>query len=482
MTYTEREFDQTARPKPVVPKAAIFKQLGYHEHSEGQWEFHNTTARFRTLCCGRRWGKSLAAGMEMTAALFVPNSFYWIVGPTYKLGEKEFRVVKNNLKKLRFGGTSMWTHPDVRKRDDLATGQMWVEMPWGTKLEVVSAKHPDSLQGEGLAGVCMSEAATHTLNTWDQYVEPTLSDTKGWAILPSTPKGLNWFKGFYDLGQDPNQPLYASWRFATWMNRAKYDGTPNDPEIQRIRWRPDETGQPMSQALFDQEYGAMFTSKAGRIFTNFHAEKNVREFELDMTWRFLWCIDFGFTNPFVRIEAGVDEGGTWWIFGEYYRAGINTDRHAKILKAELAGKPYELGDIHADPRQPDQCDIFAENGLFCITEVVPEWQGQEYIQRLLGEGDVPPKMFVHPRCVNLIREFENLEGLEPTSEKRNAREGAIQKSNHCTDALRYAVGNFYFMGSGEDVDEYVGDRHTSGEDVETYFQNIQHTTTEGMVF
>ena len=54
----------------------------------------------------------------MTERMFVPDSWNWIVGPTYTLGEKEFRVVFNDLfmkMKLR--------HPKIRKGYNATTGQ-----------------------------------------------------------------------------------------------------------------------------------------------------------------------------------------------------------------------------------------------------------------------------------------------------------------------------------------------------------------------
>ena len=44
---------------------------------------------------------------------------------------------------------------------------------------VVSADNPDSLLGEGLSHVIMSEAAKHNRATWEQYIEPALSDLRG---------------------------------------------------------------------------------------------------------------------------------------------------------------------------------------------------------------------------------------------------------------------------------------------------------------
>src|SRR3954469_11525455 len=86
--------------KSLIQKEALFNKIGYTPHSLGQRSFHNSKARFRVPCCGRRYGKSLMEGHELTAKMFVPNSINWIVGPKYVLGEKEFKVVWNDFKKL----------------------------------------------------------------------------------------------------------------------------------------------------------------------------------------------------------------------------------------------------------------------------------------------------------------------------------------------------------------------------------------------
>ena len=127
-----------------LSKNKLFEKIAYTPHSEYQRYFHDSEARFRVACCGRRFGKTQMAGHEMTAALMdieKPERYYWIVGPSYKLGEKEFRVVVSDLRKLGIYDKCRVTYsPKV--------GDMSVTMPWKTKLEVMSAEKKDSLQGE----------------------------------------------------------------------------------------------------------------------------------------------------------------------------------------------------------------------------------------------------------------------------------------------------------------------------------------------
>src|ERR1051325_223555 len=88
------------RQEAAIDREVLFEKLGYAPQDNGQWDMHNSTARFRTACCGRRWGKSLWAGHEMTVQMFTPDTINWIVGPKYVLAEREFRVVYNDFKKL----------------------------------------------------------------------------------------------------------------------------------------------------------------------------------------------------------------------------------------------------------------------------------------------------------------------------------------------------------------------------------------------
>ena len=83
-------------------KAFVFEKLDYKPHSEGQQAIHDSDSRFRILSCGRRYGKTTFGAMEMTAAICDPaqEGYYWIVGPNYVQGEKEFRIVVKNLTKL----------------------------------------------------------------------------------------------------------------------------------------------------------------------------------------------------------------------------------------------------------------------------------------------------------------------------------------------------------------------------------------------
>lgn len=65
-------------------KRKWFEFLDYSPHP-GQQKVHNALdkKRFVVSCCGRRWGKSMAAAKEAEALVSQPNKNIWIVAPTY---------------------------------------------------------------------------------------------------------------------------------------------------------------------------------------------------------------------------------------------------------------------------------------------------------------------------------------------------------------------------------------------------------------
>src|ERR1035437_8554268 len=170
-----------------INKNAFFDSIGYTPHPE-QLHFHQSKARFRFANCGRRFGKSLMTGRDMEPKLLLPNKLYWIVGPTYDLGEKEFRVIWNDLivnKQLGKDGK-------IKRSYNKKQGNMFIQFPWNTRIEVRSADHPENLVGDALDWVIMSEAAKHQEETWERFIRPALADRRGGADFPTTPEGYNW--------------------------------------------------------------------------------------------------------------------------------------------------------------------------------------------------------------------------------------------------------------------------------------------------
>lgn len=420
------------RKEAQIDKYTLFERIGYKPHSQSQWDIHNSTARFRIPNCGRRFGKSQVAGHDFTYNMFIPDTYWWIVGPTYKLGEKEFRVIHNDFKKLGLLGKCPTVNYNVNQ------GQMRIVTPWNSTLEVVSAEKPDSLVGEGLDGVIMSEAAKHSMRTWNQIIEPALSDRRGEAIFPSTPQGFNWFKGLYDLGKHPDFPDYQSWHFPTWMNVAMYPGGYDDPELVRIR-------STVSKQYWDQEYAAEFTSFEGQIYPEFDENIHVKTIEYNPAWKNYLAFDFGFVDPFVCLDIMVDKFDNVYVWREYQVSHQATWTHANIIKNRSNPQGYHVTEMFADPSGADeQATLILVLGQ-TVSERVSWEQGVEAIRRHLKPFVGEPKLFIDPSCFHLIRQISQLRKKE-IKDGHNERPGQHDYDDHGPDALRYFFNHYFILG------------------------------------
>lgn len=437
-----------ARLSPEISRDVLFDKLGYEYNSETQKEMHENQARFRVANCGRRFGKSTWAAHEGTYRMFIPDSMHWICGPTYTLGEKEFRIVLNDFKKLGLLKGNHITSVQNNKNQ----GNMRIHLKdVNSIIEVVSAEKQDALVGEGLHSVIMSEAAKHKMSTWQMYIEPALSDHRGCADFPSTPQGYNWYKGMYDLGQqgmEGKEDLveYASWTAPTWHNLKMYPGGYHDPELVRIR-------NTVSQQYWDQEYAAKFTSFEGMIYDEFDGKVHVKNLSYNPFWRNYWALDFGFTDPFVCLDIMVDQTDRVYVWREYQVRGKSTSDNGLALANRGNPEGFHVNAIFADPRGADQ--IATLQALFGgIAANVVGWDaGIEAVKRQMKvRSDGLPGLLIDRSCTNTIRQLSQLR-KKTIREGQNERQGQNDYDDHGADALRYFHNEYFVMGAGRSLSD-----------------------------
>ena len=166
----------------------------------GQAEVFANGARFRVLACGRRWGKT-RLGVAMCIETASKGGRAWWIAPSYKLAAVGWRGVRNLAAQI----------PSVQIRE----GERLLTFPGGGTVQVRSADDPQSLRGEGLDFAVLDECAYMKPEAWTEALRPALSDRKGGALFISTPRGLNWFRDLWLLGQLPEQDEWRSWSFKT---------------------------------------------------------------------------------------------------------------------------------------------------------------------------------------------------------------------------------------------------------------------------
>lgn len=231
----------------------IVVDIDYNPHP-AQQEIHNSRARFKVLCCGRRFGKTVFAANELFFNLYDRNPQQkpmrcWIVAPTSDLtGEVETEFIKlcepliakqNKTKRIYYlygPGPSANGKPRYH-RVELRSGES------------------KSLKGAGLDVLIIDEAADLAAVRWEQELRPTLLDTKGKVILISTPEGRNWFWDMFQRGQDRlKYPDHQSWSFPSHSN----------PHLDREEL--EDIVKDMPLLMYEQEILARFLDDANAFF------------------------------------------------------------------------------------------------------------------------------------------------------------------------------------------------------------------------
>jgi hypothetical protein len=242
--------------------------FNYSPH-KAQVQIHKARgARFRTVCTGRRFGKTLCLAAELLdrGGCSHGGDYGW-VAPTYNVAERGIEAFRT----IAEGFVNVCGRAPSRVEFTGTAGPVRV---W-----FLSADNPDNIRGFGFQGLVIDEAASIPQDVWHYVLRPTIAQTLGWAVFVSTPKGRNWFYDLFTRGMDPGEKDYASFSFPS-------KASPYFPEKE---W--DEARRTLPEDVFRQEYQAEFLEDSAGVFRNVDA-----------------CLIADCRLPIV--DCGKDEGGT----------------------------------------------------------------------------------------------------------------------------------------------------------------------------
>jgi len=447
---------------PELPQGKIFRKDAYFEKTEytphdAQKIVHFDNHRHRILSNGRRWGKTLLGGKEVETMAFVKNFLDqpmqgWIVGPEYNDSEKEFRVVYNTFKKLGIDQVS------DKFLNNTESGNMRIHTKWGFDLQCRSARHPETLVGDGLDFVLIVEAGRHHRRTFTEYIRPALSDKRGWSMMSGVPEIasdtalLYWA---YERGQDPNRTQWASFRMPSWTNNFVFPGGRNDPEIL-------EAEDDLTEDEFRRQYGGEFVEKIGRVMTQWDdAIHLVDGLDYNPLLPLFVALDYGYTNDWVWLWIQTDVWNNIYVIGEERWRGRDTEEICdEILEKRKANDELwtlleKVNTIYAPPAEPSDTSIVRRKLMRPIaTNTGGEVNDRNrMVDRLLkqrpahlpdGHPEKKPQItFNRDRTAQLAWEMRTgYRWPEHKSQTKNASETPLDKDDHGPEALgRFVKGH-----------------------------------------
>ena len=303
------------------------KELDVQLHP-AQLEIFNSTARFKVVSAGRRFGKSrLAAWILIIKALQSDSKDVFYIGPTFQQAKD---IMWNMLKELLHGTNLIET-----THENTAT----MKLVNGRRISLKGSDRPDTLRGVGLAYVVLDEYASMKVEVWEQIIRPTLSDVKGGALFIGTPAGKNHF---YDLYLEAEKD--EDWEAFQYTSIDNPLIDPKEVEVAR---------RTMSTQAFRQEFEASFVSFTGGIFKNEWIKYDENEPE---EGNFVIAVDpAGFEA--VEKERGLkgsklDEtaisivkihGDKWWVKDILHGRWNIKETASKILQAAIENQATIVG-------------------------------------------------------------------------------------------------------------------------------------------
>ena len=303
------------------------KELDVQLHP-AQLEIFNSTARFKVVSAGRRFGKSrLAAWILIIKALQSESKDVFYIGPTFQQAKD---IMWNMLKELLHGTDLIET-----THENTAT----MKLVNGRRISLKGSDRPDTLRGVGLAYVVLDEYASMKVEVWEQIIRPTLSDVKGGALFIGTPAGKNHF---YDLFLEAEKD--EDWEAFQYTSTDNPLIDPKEVEVAR---------RTMSTQAFRQEFEASFVSFTGGIFKNEWIKYDENEPE---EGNFVIAVDpAGFEA--VEKERGLkgsklDEtaisivkihGDRWWVKDILHGRWNIKETASKILQAAIENQATTVG-------------------------------------------------------------------------------------------------------------------------------------------
>lgn len=375
--------------------------------------------RFRVINCGRRFGKTTLAVEEMKGRAIYKKSRITYIATTYQQARDiAWTILKDELGDMVLKVNESRLELIVRtinNEESIITLRGWESI--------------ETVKGLAFDFVVIDEIAMmkNFWLCWQEYLRPTLTDTRGDVMFISTPKGFNHFYDLYNL--EATDKNFKSFHFTSYDNPY----IPKD-EI-------DTAKDQMTEDRFAQEYMADFRKAEGLVYKEFSRERHLFESK-DREWKEIIAgVDFGYTNPAAVLEIRVDKDDNFYVYSEWYKTKRTTEQ---IRDAVLSTKAVK---VYPDPAEPDRIEQL-NTSLTCLEVSKDVEAGIDKVRELFKNN----RLFIHKECKNLIWELETYHYPEKKPDK-NEYESPVKENDHCMDALRYALYSYRIDESVPFVDD-----------------------------
>ena len=393
-----------------------------HEPQRAAVEAFLSGKRYILPIWGRRTGKTRFGAQVAMYALLQPKKRIWIVGPTYDIAASTWEYVLPMVQAVLSPG-SYRVHYGAKR----------IITSWGTVLECKSADRPDSLISKGVDLIIFDEAATVSERVWQQQLMPTLLDTEGQVIFPTTPRGRNWIYRLFESRHEDSM---------VWAERRASTESPYLSPDQLEYFR-----RTMDPRLYQQEIEASFVTFARQVYDLFDVDKHIiPSADLD-GWQKWIAVDPGLNNP---------TGMLWIAYNPVTEESVIYDDHRAsgmlfpdVLRLMNDREPEEgyagmVCDVAGRARSQETGASFVswmrDNGRWFSTGTSRIVDGINRVRGLMLDMTGRVRLRVLERCELMIDSLLNYAYPEDKITEEPLKDNV---TDHLCDALRYYVEEVY---------------------------------------
>jgi hypothetical protein len=412
--------------------------------------FIEQNCRFQAVCCSRGWGKSFEATTAASTAVYelmeldwsVPNKNVYIIAPTYdQVTDIYWPILMYDL-----GLESV----AIKASRDLGR----FIFANNVELRLISYESVERMRGKGAYFVAWDEISSckkgiTAKRAWEAVIQPCIvtrwsmanakrfkAKSAGRAQIITTPDGYNYFYDMYNYQE--TDPQWRSYHF-------DYTASPfiDVDEIERIK----HTIDPIE---FAKEYMASFKESGNHVFYCFDRNLHISSDVGDFAWASQedcedvhCCVDFNVgimaasfwakradqLHCIDEVQGHPDtETLAEYIFNVYVTKGHKVyvypdpTGRARKTSASVGRTDFSIlqsakTTVRARPKSPPIVD------------------SANAVNRKLLTAAGDTTMYIHPRCVNVIKSLERTKWAD-----KNPDNMAIDKTEgveHHSDGIRY---------------------------------------------
>lgn len=297
-------------------------------HSAGQRELITYPGSV-ALFAGGRYGKTEAGVRRIVRAMIQePDLYYW-VGLSWKSAslKKAWRML-HGYWRTAISAAGLNPQSYINRSDHE------IRVPGTNALLMFrSAENPDSIAGDGPAGVVGDEFTYWPEELWGRFLQPSLADKNGWAFLMGRPFGRNWAANVWERAADRQG----------WIQRhyTIYD----NPLLSRDVI--EDLRQNTIDDVWRQEYLAECFDGVSSVFRNVDAVSVLASASPEAGHRYIMGVDLALTTDYtcVTVLDVTDAGNPRQVYIDRWH-GIPW--HHQLDRVEELARAYHPDMIEVD--------------------------------------------------------------------------------------------------------------------------------------